>query len=82
NHYLVESKENNYRTSTATTILDILQNEYGFHPDIEPSEKKSIFTQYNLFNEIEKVEKSTQTDQINSGLVPYSKVFHITIIIK
>ncbi|CAF0847252.1 unnamed protein product [Rotaria sordida] len=73
NHYLVESKENNYRTSTATTILDILQNEYGFHPDIEPSEKKSVFTQYNLFNEIEKIEKSTQTDQINLGLVPYSK---------
>ncbi|CAF3047800.1 unnamed protein product [Rotaria sp. Silwood2] len=73
NHYLVESKETNYRTSTATTILDILKNEYGFHPDIEPSEKKSISTQYDLFNQIEKIEKSTQTNQINLGLIPYSK---------
>ncbi|CAF3703229.1 unnamed protein product [Rotaria sp. Silwood1] len=73
NHYLVESKEYNYSTSTETTIFDILKNEYGLHSDIEPSDKKSISTQYDLFNEIEKIDKSIQTDQINLALVPYSK---------
>ncbi|CAF4938240.1 unnamed protein product, partial [Rotaria socialis] len=73
NHHLIESKENNYRTSTATTILNILKNEYGFHPGIKPIEKSSISIQVNLLNRIEKIEQSTQTDQINLPLVSYSK---------
>jgi hypothetical protein len=54
--------------------LDILKNEYGFLPDTQPSDITSVSTQVDLSNQIEKIDVSTQTDQINLALVPYSKV--------
>ncbi|UJR15581.1 hypothetical protein I4U23_002517 [Adineta vaga] len=61
-HHLIETKEYKYKPSTATTILDILRSEYGFHSDVQQIESNSISTQVNLESEIEKKEISIQTD--------------------
>lgn len=51
-----------------------LQSEYGFHSDTSASETQSASVQVDLFTEPEKINVSTQTDQPNLALVPYSKV--------
>ncbi|CAF0786712.1 unnamed protein product, partial [Adineta ricciae] len=64
NHHLIESKEYKYKSSTATTILDILASEYSFHSDVQQIESNSISTQVNLENKIEKKHIAIQTGPI------------------